>query len=194
MEQKAKNVDEHKGRQSISDIVPVEHPYLKPLFRTQADLLVYDCLLYIRVVTLPWLTELKLKDYSHLMGFIGAKLVKLLLKHFVGQNLIELSTLATIDKDPKLPYCISKSSPHIRALLFQSLELLTQPQHSTSQGVIQITQHVTYGVRKSDVDNRSVHFGRKFGRQHMLAIVLGKLVESCLERNKQYELSALVYC
>jgi hypothetical protein len=49
----------------------------------------------LRYVTLPWLVELKLKEASNIMGYIGAKLTKLMLKHFVGEPMVKLTYLTT---------------------------------------------------------------------------------------------------
>ena len=66
--------------------------------------------------------------------------------------------------------------------------MLAQPlNHSTSQSVL------PFGVRKSDVDQKTVHFGRKFGMDHMLASALANIAVHCLERDKQYEAASLVF-
>ena len=108
-------------RQSFTDILPDEHPYLKPLFRTRSDLLVYDCLLYIRNTTLPWINDLKLKECSHLLGYVGAKLTKLLLKHFCSEDILSLQKTDGI--------FISKNNSLIRQKLFQAVEMLTEASH-----------------------------------------------------------------
>lgn len=56
-----------------------------------------------------------------------------------------------------------------------------------SQGVL------SFGVRKSDIDEKTVHFGRKFGIDHQLASTLGQLAEHCLEKDKQYEVASLIF-
>ena len=50
-----------------------------------------------------------------------------------------------------------------------------------------------FGVRKSDLDQKSIHFGRKFGREHLLASCLSKITEVGLERDKKYEAASLVF-
>jgi hypothetical protein len=67
--------------------------------------------------------------------------------------------------------------------------MLTEASHfdvfQQSQGVIRFADGtITYGTRKSDLDNKTVHFGRKYGRAHNLAAVLAKLAEICLEKDK----------
>jgi hypothetical protein len=110
-----------------------EHPYLKPLFKTQNDLLAYDCLLYLKNVTLPWLSEMKLKD-SRIMGFLGAKLCKLMMEHFVGQDLIELD-----EEECK----VQRTGKGIRSRLFDCISMLTEASsfdmYQHSQGVIKFT-------------------------------------------------------
>ena len=64
--------------------------------------------------------------------------------------------------------------------LLYSLEVLCEPlKHYTnaSQGLL------PYGVRKSDIDQKTVHFGRKYGQDHTLACCLAKLAELCLEKD-----------
>jgi hypothetical protein len=77
--------------------------------------------MYLRTVTFPWLVELKLKDFSHLMGYIGAKLAKVLLRHFVGEPMIELSF-----NNPEQTYAVARGSTQIRQKLFQAIEMLTE--------------------------------------------------------------------
>jgi hypothetical protein len=91
-------------------MISKEHAYLKPLFRTRADLLVYDCLLYIRKITLPWIAELKLKDCSQLLGYVGSKLTKLFLRHFCGEDTLKLQTTDDI--------FVSKTNSLVRQKLF----------------------------------------------------------------------------
>ena len=58
---------------------------------------------------------------------------------------------------------------------------------ATSQGVL------SFGIRKSDVDNKTIHFGRRFGVKHMLAKLIGKITEEFLEKDKRYEISSMIY-
>ena len=106
------------------------------------------------------------------MADVGMRFGKILLSHFCKENFDIKTGLGT----------------ETRIKLLHSIEVLTQPlQHTASQGTLH------FGVRKSDLDEKTIHFGRKFGRDHMLASALGYIAEHCLEKDKRYEASCIIF-
>ena len=65
-------------------VLTEEHPYLKPIFRTRQQLLVYDCLINLKT-TIYEMTELKIKK-SYILGTVGLKFSKLLLSHLCKES------------------------------------------------------------------------------------------------------------
>ena len=131
----------------------------------------------LRAVVLPTLEDLKIKK-SSILGEVGLRLSKLLLNYLTakGEQAFDLKTGIGSDTRMRLLY---------------SLEVLCEPLKyyvNMSQGLL------PFGVRKSDIDQQSIHFGRKYGQEHMLATNLAKLAELCLEKDKRYEAASMVYC
>ena len=159
------------------DDLTEDHSFLKPIFRQRDQLLTYDALTRLRSVVLPTLEDLKIKKNA-ILGEVGIRLSKLLLNYFTakGEQAFDLKTGIGSDTRMRLLY---------------SLEVLCEPLKyyvNMSQGLL------PFGVRKSDIDQQSIHFGRKYGQEHTLASTLAKLVKVCLERDKQYEVASLIYC
>ena len=129
-----------------------------------------NCIVQLKAALIG-LTELKIKK-SHILGNVGMKFGKLLLSYFCKEDLDLKTGLGS----------------ETRIKLLHSIEILTQPlQHTASQGLLH------FGVRKSDLDEKTIHFGRKFGMDHMLATALGHIAEDCLEKDKQYEAACLIF-
>lgn len=60
-----------------------EHKYLKPVFKTRNQFLLFDAITYTNYVIIAEITEMKIKQVS-ILGNCGIKLTKIFLSHLAG--------------------------------------------------------------------------------------------------------------